>query len=292
MGGTDTKIGLVDVNQQLLTSTVIPTEAETGAEAVIKRIGEAVLALMEQEQIAMDQCIGVGVGVPGTVDRKAGMVVYSNNIKWEQVPMVSMLSAYLPVPIQIANDADCAALGEAVSGAAKDYQDVVMLTLGTGVGGGIILDGKIYEGGRMGGCELGHMVIVENGEPCTCGRKGCLEAYASATALRRVSEKKLGKSMEPAEIFALAESGDETAKEIVEDYTRKLGTGIVNIVNIFRPQALLLGGGIAAQGEKLLAPVREMVKTGCFGGVHGEIPEIKAAKLGNQAGMIGAANLV
>ena len=292
IGGTDTKIGLVDVNQQLLTSTVIPTEAETGAEAVIKRIGEAVLALMEQEQIAMDQCIGVGVGVPGTVDRKAGMVVYSNNIKWEQVPMVSMLSAYLPVPIQIANDADCAALGEAVSGAAKDYQDVVMLTLGTGVGGGIILDGKIYEGGRMGGCELGHMVIVENGEPCTCGRKGCLEAYASATALRRVSEKKLGKSMEPAEIFALAESGDETAKEIVEDYTRKLGTGIVNIVNIFRPQALLLGGGIAAQGEKLLAPVREMVKTGCFGGVHGEIPEIKAAKLGNQAGMIGAANLV
>ncbi|MDY4969496.1 MAG: type I phosphomannose isomerase catalytic subunit, partial [Lachnospiraceae bacterium] len=155
IGGTDTKIGLVDVNQQLLTSTVIPTEAETGAEAVIKRIGEAVLALMEQEQIAMDQCIGVGVGVPGTVDRKAGMVVYSNNIKWEQVPMVSMLSAYLPVPIQIANDADCAALGEAVSGAAKDYQDVVMLTLGTGVGGGIILDGKIYEGGRMGGCELG-----------------------------------------------------------------------------------------------------------------------------------------
>lgn len=292
IGGTDTKIGLVDVNQKLLTSTVIPTEAETGAEAVIKRIGEAVLALMEQEQIAMDQCIGVGVGVPGTVDRKAGMVVYSNNIKWEQVPMVSMLSAYLPVPIQIANDADCAALGEAVSGAAKDYQDVVMLTLGTGVGGGIILDGKIYEGGRMGGCELGHMVIVENGEPCTCGRKGCLEAYASATALRKVSEKKLGKTMEPAEIFALAESGDETAKEIVEDYTRKLGTGIVNIVNIFRPQALLLGGGIAAQGEMLLAPIREMVKTGCFGGPHGELPEIKAAKLGNQAGIIGAANLV
>lgn len=292
IGGTDTKIGLVDVNQQLLASTVIPTEAETGAEAVIKRIGEAVLALMEKEQIAMDQCIGVGVGVPGTVDRKAGMVLYSNNIRWEKVALAEQLSAYLPVPVQVANDADCAALGEAASGAARDYQDVVMLTLGTGVGGGIILDGKIYEGGRMGGCELGHMVIVENGEPCTCGRKGCLEAYASATALRKVSEKKLGKSMEPDKIFRMAEEGDEAAKEIVEDYIRKLGTGIVNIVNIFRPQALLLGGGIAAQGEVLLSPIREMVKTGCFGGAHGELPEIRAAELGNRAGMIGAANLV
>ncbi|MDY2628963.1 MAG: type I phosphomannose isomerase catalytic subunit [Lachnospiraceae bacterium] len=292
IGGTDTKIGLVDVNQKLLASAVISTEAGTGAEAVIRRIGEAVVELLDQEKIPMDQCIGVGVGVPGTVDRKKGMVVYSNNITWEQVPLTQMLSAYLPVPIQIANDADCAALGEAASGGAKDYQDVVMLTLGTGVGGGIILDGKIYEGGRMGGCELGHMVIVENGEPCTCGRKGCLEAYASATALRKVSEKKFGKSMEPAEIFRLAEEGNETAKEIVEDYIRKLGTGIVNIVNIFRPQALLLGGGIAAQGEVLLAPIREMVKTGCFGGAYGELPEIRTAELGNRAGMIGAANLV
>ncbi|MCI7099411.1 MAG: ROK family protein [Lachnospiraceae bacterium] len=199
IGGTDTKIGLVDVNQQLLASTVIPTEAETGAEAVIKRIGEAVLALMEKEQIAMDQCIGVGVGVPGTVDRKRGTVVYSNNIRWEKVALAEQLSAYLPVPVQIANDADCAALGEAASGAARDYQDVVMLTL---------------------------------------------------------------------------------------------GTGIVNIVNIFRPQALLLGGGTAAQGEVLLAPIRDMVKTGCFGGVHGELPEIRTTELGNRAGMIGAANLL
>ncbi|MGN0294283.1 MAG: ROK family protein, partial [Lachnospiraceae bacterium] len=290
--GTDTKIGLVDVNQKLLASAVIPTEAGTGAEAVIKRIGEAVLALLDREKIPMDQCIGVGVGVPGTVNRKTGTVVYSNNIAWEQVPLVQLLSVYLPVPIQIANDADCAALGEAASGAARDYQDVVMLTLGTGVGGGIILDGKIYEGGRMGGCELGHMVIVENGEPCTCGRRGCLEAYASATALRKVSEKKLGKTMEPDEIFWLAGEGDEIAKEIVADYISKLGTGIVNIINIFRPQALLLGGGIAAQGEVLLAPIREMVKTGCFGGIHGELPEIRTAELGNRAGMIGAANLV
>lgn len=292
LGGTDTKIGLVDVNQKLLASVVIPTEAEKGPEEVVKRIGQTVLALLEQEKISMDQCIGAGIGAPGTIDRKKGTVIYSNNIKWEQVPLVSMLSRYLPIPIQLANDADCAVLGEAAAGTAKEYQDVIMLTLGTGVGGGILLDGKIYEGRKMGGSELGHMVIVENGETCTCGRKGCLEAYASATALRKAAERKLGRVMEPEELFRLAKGKEPAASEIVEDYTRKLGTGIVNLVNIFRPQIFLLGGGIAGQGETLLAPIREMVKEGCFGGFHGEVPEIEIAKLGNQAGMIGAANLL
>lgn len=292
IGGTDTKIGLVDVNQKLLAFTVISTEAEKGPEEVVKNIGEAVLALLEQEKIPMDQCIGAGVGAPGTIDRKKGIMIYSNNIKWEQVPLVQMLSRYLPVPVQMANDADCAALGEAAAGAAKEYQDVIMLTLGTGVGGGIILDGKIYEGRKMGGSELGHMVIVENGETCTCGRKGCLEAYASATALRKAAERKLGKAMEPEELFRLAEDNDPAAGKIIEDYIRKLGTGIVNLVNIFRPQILLLGGGIAGQGETLLGPIREMVKENCFGGSYGEVPEIETAKLGNQAGMIGAANLL
>ncbi len=122
---------------------------------------------------------------PGTVDRKNGVVRYSNNIKWENVELAKEMGNYLPIPIKIANDADCATLGEAVAGAGKECQDVIMLTLGTGVGGGIIIDGKIYEGKGLGGSELGHMVIVEKGEPCTCGRKGCLEAYASATALKK-----------------------------------------------------------------------------------------------------------
>lgn len=127
----------------------------------------------------MDQCVGVGIGVPGTVDRKQGIVRYSNNIGWKDVDVVKEMEAHLPIPIYIANDADCAALGETIASAGRDYQDVIMLTLGTGVGGGIILDGSIYEGKGIGGSELGHMVIVENGEQCTCGRKGCLEAYFS-----------------------------------------------------------------------------------------------------------------
>ena len=292
IGGTDTKIGLVDVHQKLIDSVCIPTAAERPAEEVIRTVGETALALLEKNGIAMDQCVGAGIGVPGTVDRKNGVVRYSNNIRWEEVPLAKEMGDYLPIPVEIANDADCAALGEAVAGAGKDRSDVVMLTLGTGVGGGIILNGEIYEGRGIGGSELGHMVIVENGEPCTCGRRGCLEAYASATALKRDARRVSGKDLDPEEIFALAEQGDAVMKAVVDAYIRRLGLGIVNIVNIFRPQLVLLGGGISRQGETLLAPLREIVKKECFGGEKGDVPEIEAAVLGNDAGMIGAAGLL
>lgn len=291
IGGTDTKIGLVDVHQKLIASAVMPTGTARPAEELIREIGQRTLSLLEEQVIAIDQCIGVGIGVPGTVDRKAGIVRYSNNIKWENVRLAERIGTWLPIPVKIANDADCAALGEAVAGAGKDCQDVVMLTLGTGVGGGIILDGEIYEGRGIGGSELGHMVIVENGEPCTCGRRGCLEAYASATALKRDALRAAGKEMTPEEIFAEAKQ-DETMEKVVSDYIRRLGTGIVNIVNIFRPQLVLLGGGISGQGEMLLEPLRKMMEESCFGGEKGELPEIEAAALGNSAGMIGAASLI
>lgn len=292
IGGTDTKIGLVDVHQKLIDSVCIPTAAEHPAEAVIRTVGETALALLERNGIAMDQCVGVGIGVPGTVDRKNGIVRYSNNIRWEEVQLAKEMGTYLPIPVEIANDADCAALGEAVAGEGKDSSDVVMLTLGTGVGGGIILDGEIYEGRGIGGSELGHMVIVENGELCTCGRRGCLEAYASATALKRDACRASGKDLNPEEIFALAEQGDAVMKAVVDAYIRRLGLGIVNIVNIFRPQLVLLGGGISRQGETLLKPLRQIVKKDCFGGERNDVPEIEEAALGNDAGMIGAAALL
>lgn len=293
IGGTDTKIGLVDVHQKLIACVSVPTNAGSRPpDQVLRDIGETALALLNDEGIPVDQCVGVGVGVPGTVDRKKGVVRYSNNIRWEQVAVAEEIGKILPIPVKIANDADCAALGEALAGAGRGWQDVIMLTLGTGVGGGIILGGEIYEGKGVGGSELGHMVIVEDGEPCTCGRRGCLEAYASATALRRSAERKMGKKeLSPKQIFDLAECGDGAAQEVVKDYQKKLATGIVNIVNIFRPQLVLIGGGISAQGEKLMAPLREIVKENAFGGSKGEVPEIEAASLGNQAGMIGAASL-
>lgn len=292
IGGTDTKIGLLDIQQRIIADKQIKTRAERPAEEVIREIGQVVLGLLEEEKIAMDQCVGVGIGIPGTIDRKQGIVRYSNNIKWENIDIVKEVGKYLPIPIYIANDADCAALGEVAAGAGKGYQDVIMLTLGTGVGGGIILDGNIYEGKGIGGSELGHMVIVENGEICTCGRRGCLEVYVSATALIRSAHSATGKDMTPEEIFAFAKKGDETLKDVVDTYIRRLGTGVINIVNIFRPQLILLGGGISAQGEVLTKPLNESMRRGCFGGDKGEIPEIRTAALGNQAGMIGAASLI
>ena len=292
IGGTDTKIGLVDVHNKLLDSVCIPTKAERPADEVIRTVAETALSILDKNGIAMEQCVGVGIGVPGTVDRKKGIVRYSNNIRWEDVPLVKEMSTYLPIPVEIANDADCAALGETIAGAGKECSDVVMITLGTGVGGGVVLDGEIYEGRGIGGSELGHMVIVENGEPCTCGRRGCLEAYASATALKREAKRASKKELIPSEIFALAKQGDPAMKEVVEIYIRRLGLGIVNIVNIFRPQLVLLGGEISGQGESLLVPLRRILREECFGGERGDVPEIEEAVLGNNAGIIGAAGLL
>ena len=291
VGGTDTRIGLIDVHQHVIAERMIKTNAERPAEEVVEEIGRTVLALLEQQKIPMDQCVGAGIGVPGTVDRKQGVVRYSNNIRWEDVDIVKEMGKYLPIPIYIANDADCAALGEVTAGAGRDYQDVIMLTLGTGVGGGIILDGNIYEGKGIGGSELGHMVIVEDGEQCTCGRKGCLEAYVSETALIRDVRRAVGKELTPEAIFAAAKK-DEAVKAVVDSYIRRLGTGIVNIVNIFRPQLVLLGGGVSVQGEELIKPVEEIMRQGCFGKEKSELPQIKIASLGNEAGMIGAAGLI
>lgn len=286
IGGTDTKIGLVNAAQQLVAFSSAPTHAERPAAEVLADIAQRIRDLLSKQNVRWPQCQGVGFGVPGTVNPKLGLVPYSNNLGWADVPFIETLKPYLPTPIRIANDADCAALGELAAGAGKGFRNIVMVTLGTGVGGGVILDGRLLHGS-----ELGHMVLVENGELCTCGRRGCLEAYASATALKRDVRRITGFDMEPKAIFEAAASGDSTAKKIVDFYIHRLGEGIVNIVNLFRPQILLLGGGLSHQGETLLKPIREMVGRSCFGGAKAGLPEIRVAPLGNRAGMIGAASL-
>ncbi len=285
IGGMHTRIGLVDIHQKLITDLVMPTEAERGAQSVAEDIAARILRLLDETGIGVDQCVGAGVGVPGTVDREQGIVRYSNNIRWENVNLAELLGELLPVPVRIANNADCAALGESVAGAGRDCQDLVLLTLGTGVGSGIILNGEIYEGGRLGGAELGHMVIVENGEPCSCGRRGCLEAYVSERALIREAGKAANA------VFAEAAAGDAAMGAVVDAYVRRLGIGIVNIINIFRPQTVLLGGAMSALLEPFLGRLKEIAAQNCFGGAGGELPDIGVAQLGEKAGMIGAANL-
>lgn len=291
IGSAETQIGLVDDSQHLIAAKKYATDKSLSPEEIIDDVAQKTLALLNEQDIPLDQCIGVGVGVPGTINRSTGSVIYSNNIRWKDVPLAERLGKVIPCPVRIANDADCAALGEAVAGAGKEYSDVVMFTLGAGVGGGIILGGQVFEGGIMGGSEVGHQVIRVNGRPCTCGRKGCLEAYISVPSLLLAAKQKSGKEMTLEEIFALYKQGNVDMTEIAEQYILMLGTGIVNIVNMFRPQLILLGGTMSDYADLMIEPLKEILASDSFGGANGLVPEIAVAELGSHAGMIGAANL-
>lgn len=308
LGGTNIKIGVVNGENKIVARTSIPTLAERPYQQVLEDMGLATLHLLEENGISLERCDSVGVGCPGIADAEKGIVIYSNNIAWTDVPVAEELQKYLKVkiPVHISNDANCAALGEVMAGAAKGFQNAVMITLGTGVGSGIVIDGKIFEGGHFGGAEFGHTVIVSDGELCSCGRKGCFEAYASATALIRetkraaqadtssmlwqICEGNLDK-IDGRMAFEAMKQGDVSATVVVENYIKYLSIGITNLVNIFRPNVVLLGGGVCKQGEVLTKPINEYVGENCFGGERIFVPEVKVAELGNDAGMIGAAGL-
>lgn len=307
IGGMSVKFGLVDEENQITAKTVIPTELDIPYQDLVGKMADAVKQLLEEQHLTLEDCDGIGIGCPGTINDETGVVIYSNNIRWENIPLVEELGKHLPVHIAIANDADAAALGEVCAGAAKGAKAAVLLTLGTGVGSGVILDRKIFHGPLVGGCELGHISIDYKGVRCTCGRRGCLEAYASASALLRIAGEK---AMEHPESvmhgmcdgnlsnmngkipFDAAAQGDAAGRETVEEYESYLACGIANVINIFRPEKVILGGGVAAQKENLTAPLQELVKDLCFGGELGEIAQIVTSELGNDAGIIGAANLV
>ncbi|MBR4445109.1 MAG: ROK family protein [Solobacterium sp.] len=291
IGSDEISIGIVNNDQQITAVKRYPLDRSKNAEDIVDALAEEVLQILKDNAIPLDQCTGVGVGIPGTIDRKNGKVLYSNNIKWEDVSIVQQLGKVIPCPVRIANNADCAALGEAVAGAGKDYSDVVMFTLGGGVGGGIILNGSVFEGGIMGGSEIGHMVIHADGKLCTCGRRGCLEAYASVPALLRNAAEACGESLTLQEIFARWHAKDERIVPVMQEYTRSLGVGIVNIINLFRPQLILLGGKLSEYAGEFIAPLTAIAQEESFGRSHGMIPEIRTAELGKDAGMIGAANL-
>lgn len=249
---------------------------------------------------------GLGIGAPGVVDGEKGVVRSSGNLGWENKPLAEDLSAMLGIPVTLANDANAAAYGEYVCGAGKQYNSVVLITLGTGVGSGIVLNGKLYEGNEGAGAELGHEVIRFGGEKCACGRRGCFEAYASATALIKQTKRAMEKdrqstlwrlcggdieSVNGKTAFDGAQQGDKTAKQVVSNYLRYRAKGIANIANTFRPKAILIGGGISAQGEKLTIPLQKRVEKLMLG--HGRYAPVKvlAATLGNDAGLVGAAML-
>ncbi len=307
LGGTAVKIGLVDASCEVLAQTSIPTNAQRPYEQVIADMGRTAAALLEENGYIVADCLGVGVGSPGIIDSENGIVLYSNNIEWDHVPLADVLKQYLPVPVFVQNDANCATLGEVLKGAGKGYQNAVFLTLGTGVGGGIVLNGRIFEGGHTGGAELGHIKCGSERRRCTCGRYDCLEAYASATAL--IDDAKKMARQHPDSIlwelcghdleamnakipFDAAEAGDRCGKTLVENYIGYLADGIADLANIFRPDVIVLGGGVCAQGEKLTDPLNQYLQENCFGNTVTYIPRVVIAENGNLAGLIGAAGLV
>lgn len=306
IGGTGIKAGVVSPEGKLLYKQSAPTQAALGYEVLAKDIADLIKSVMENQNISLDDVAAIGLGCPGSIDDKNGVVIYANNINLKNAPLCAQVRKYIDKPVYIGNDANCAALGEYFAMDDDSIEDFVAVTLGTGVGGGIIINKKIYTGFNSVAGELGHTVIAMDGEQCTCGRKGCWEAYASATALIRDAERAADKNPDSAlakEIaanggratgkiaFDCANGGDATAKEVVDKYIRYVAEGIINLINTFQPQYVAIGGGISNQGDKLLEPVKKYVREGSYGGDLVRQTEIVIAKLGNDAGIIGAALL-
>ncbi|MBO5052491.1 MAG: ROK family protein [Clostridia bacterium] len=305
LGGTNVAIGIMDESYQLVRKGSTPTPAND-PEGIVQAMADLCSKLVKEAGISFDDVAYAGIASPGIVDREAGEVVYANNINFKHFPLSKLLMDKIPLKaVYLENDANAAALGEAKAGAARGTKNSVMITLGTGVGGGIIIDGKVYMGSNCAAGELGHIVIEKNGYPCTCGRKGCWEAYSSATGLIRMTKEKLAacpdsKMHERVQkdgkvsgrtAFDMSREGDKAAQEVVDTYISYLACGIGNLINIFQPEILVIGGGISGEKENLLAPLRPLMLTESYGGGVVKATELKIAELGNDAGIIGAACL-
>ncbi len=304
LGGTFIKGGIVDETGDIVYSDKVPTETEKGGERVAMNIAVLADNLMDAMKLKKEDVVGLGMGVPGMIDSKAGNVIFAGNLHWKDFHIAEKVSTLMGgMPVKIANDANVAALGEAKFGAAKGCENMVMITLGTGVGGGIVAEGKLLEGNKSAGAELGHSVIVVDGEQCSCGRKGCFEAYSSATALIRDTKRAMEahNDSDMWEIGSLDEvtgktafdykDADPYAKEVVDHYLKHLACGIANVANIFRPEIVLLGGGVCAQGSNLVKPLQKLLDKEIFAGDLGPKVKIRIAELGNSAGLLGAAAL-
>lgn len=303
LGGTKIAAGVIDENYSLLSRAEVPTRASLGAEAVIADMAECARMALAEAGYGISDCAGAGIGSPGLCNTAEGSVRNAHNLGWYGVPVCDMLSKELGIPVKVDNDANCAALGEVVAGSAKGSRSALMVTLGTGVGGGIIINGEIYSGWQSLGGEIGHMCIVMDGEQCSCGEKGCWEAYAASSALVRQAEKAAAEHPESAlaacagelngkKIFAAVAEGDAVAKAVVERYCAYVGVGIVNLVNAIYPETIIVGGGISAVGETILGPIREYIGEHFFASKKELMPALVQAELGNDAGIIGAAALI
>jgi glucokinase len=304
LGGTNIAAGLIGEQNELISLKSRPTRPERGAEAIADDIAAMCGELAGKRGISVRDLGWVGVGSPGSVDPEKRVIHFAGNLGFKDTPLGEMLSSRLSVPVFLGNDGNAAALGELYAGAARGYDSALLVTLGTGIGGGIVLGGRVHTGFNGMAGEIGHMVISEGGRKCSCGRKGCWEAYASATGLIALSREAMeeDKSSLMWELAGSAERvsgrtsfdamrrGDLSAKKVVDAFIRYLACGVSNLINILQPAVVCVGGGISREGDALLAPLRRQVSRESFD-VGGRRCERAAAELGNDAGIIGAAML-
>lgn len=302
LGGMSAKAALL-AGEKLEGKSRVETSAANTAEQTALALAHLAMETAEKAGKSMEDVQAIGIGSPGVVDSANGNIVLWSNFHWKDVPLGALVEKYTGKKTFVTNDANAAALGEARFGAAKQFSDCILITLGTGIGGGIIIGGKLFEGYRSAGTEVGHMVIRQDGELCTCGRKGCFERYASAGALIRLTQAEMANdrssamwkyapAVEKADgrtVFLALKEGDAAAKKVLDTYIAALGEGVANLVSVFRPQAVIFGGGISAEGETLLAPLRAYVYPRLYVSEKIVPLELRCAQLGNDAGLYGAA---
>ena len=311
LGGTNIAIGLCNDELRIIDKDSVPTLANRPGEEIVADMAALTKKIIERNGLSVEDIEYVGIATPGTANSKSGVVEYANNLPFKNFPIAELFTKHLAVKkVIIDNDANAAALGEALAGAARNTQSSVMITLGTGVGGGIVLDGKIFSGGlNCSGAEIGHTVISVGGRQCSCGRRGCFEAYSSATALTSFTKEKMNELellgvdsllFEEAEkegkvsartAFNAAKRGDVYGQRLVDDYITYLAAGITNVINVFQPEVVSIGGGVSGEGENLLAPLRKIVDLEQYTRDNPVKTKVVKATLGNDAGIVGAAGL-
>lgn len=307
VGGTNLKAGIVDENGNVLATTKMKIAQIADQDELARTMADMTRELAQAACVPMEEIASVGVGVPGTVEIHSGLLLYSCNLPLRNVPLRRLFHKHLRMPLYIENDANCAALAEYLVGAGRGTKRFLMVTLGTGIGGGIIHNGKIFHGSNGMAGEVGHMSIAYNGHPCPCGRNGCWEQYASASALKRMTREAMLRHPESIlarvvaenngvvsgqSAFIAARSGDPVGQQVCRDYIGYLSEGIVNLINIFQPDALAIGGGVSNEADEyLLIPVQQQAAKETIPCSREKMTRIVRAELGNQAGIIGAALL-
>lgn len=305
VGGMSIKAGVVDNQGEILFKHSCPTGVERGYGAVIRDIAELGISAVEKSGHTMDEVKAIGIGIPGIMDQRTGIVPFCTNLAWHDVPIIEEMKKYVDVPVYVDNDATVAGLAESVKGVSAGTQSSVFITLGTGVGGGVVINGRVFSGSHGVATEIGHMVTVDGGELCSCGKRGCWERYASATALIREGRKLCAEKPECAlmkavenditkitakDVIDLARDGDPDCAPIFDNYVHHLAVGLANLINVYDPEVFVLGGGVSHAGEFLLNAVRAKLPQYVF---FKTMPyaRVELATLTNDAGIIGAAML-